>query len=127
MEKPEHLHSVHLLDRYLTQAERAHARALVKVRVIEKDKSGAERWRLHLALQSDRIQLARERFEYAKEKQAIHLRERLEKERKRAAASQPKQRAAQAASERPYPPQESANQNIEPNALESNNDQNRDY
>jgi hypothetical protein len=125
--KPEHLHSVHLLDRYLTQAERAHARALAKVRVIEKDKSGAERWRMHLALQRDRIQLTRERFEYAKEKHANRLRERFEKEQKRAAASQPKRHADHAASGGPYPPQKSASRNVAPNELENNNEQDRDY
>jgi len=109
--KPEHLHSVHLLDRYLTQAERAHARALAKVRAFEKDKSGAERWRMQLALQKERIGLSRERFEYAKEKYANRPLERLPKEQHRAAAAHAKQ----------HPPQPPAARNpVEPGYSENN-------
>jgi hypothetical protein len=67
---PGDYHSIELVDRYKTQAERALHRALTNVNAIRKDEFQRERWREYLALQKERVALKREEFELTKAKDA---------------------------------------------------------
>ena len=63
------LHSLDLLDRYKTQAERALKRALTNVHAIKKDALSEQHWQHQHELQKQRFALERERFELAKLKE----------------------------------------------------------
>ena len=80
----EDFHQLNLFDRYLTQAERALRRALVNVQVLRKEKISTEHWREQLALQRRRVDLQREKFEFAKAKE-----ETKQQQRRHAARHQP--------------------------------------
>ena len=67
---PEHLHSLELLDRYKTQAERAFRRALVNVQSIRKDAFAQERWRDQLAFKREQLEFQRQKFEYLQARHA---------------------------------------------------------
>ena len=71
--RAEHFHSLHLLDRYKTQAERSHQRTFNQLRALRKDIDQAGRWQEQLALQKQRFSLSRERFEFAQQKHAQYL------------------------------------------------------
>ena len=66
----EDYHSLELLDRYKTQAERALRRALVNVKDIRKEQLDTEKWRGLLALNKDKFALERDKFELVKAKDA---------------------------------------------------------
>lgn len=60
---PEDLKTLALFDRYRTQAERTHARALKNVLTIKKNAFNEEKWRLQLELQRKKYDLDLQRFE----------------------------------------------------------------
>ena len=64
----EQLHRINLMDRYKTQAERAFRRSLANLQSIRKEAFAQERWREHLKLAIEKTDLARQKFELAKEK-----------------------------------------------------------
>jgi hypothetical protein len=65
---PADLHQLNLFDRYKTQAERAFRRALLNVQAIRKEAVREEHWRALLAIQKQRVDLQRDKFEFAKAK-----------------------------------------------------------
>ncbi len=71
--RADHFHTLHLLDRYKTQAERSHHRAFNQLRAIRQEATQDARWQEQLALQKQRFTLTRERFEFAQQKHAQHL------------------------------------------------------
>ena len=61
-------HTLELLDRYKTHAERALRRALVNVNGLRNEARKEEHWREHLGLYKEKAAVARERLELAKAK-----------------------------------------------------------
>ncbi len=64
---PADLKTLALFDRYRTQAERTHARALKNVQTIQKNAFNAEKWRAQLELQKRKYDLDLQRFELRRE------------------------------------------------------------
>ena len=94
-----------LMDRYKTQGERAFQRALSNVRTVKKDAENSTRWRAHLAVAQQRVQVAAEKHEaFIAAKQ-----QRLEESRRKEEARRLKKGS-------PPPPPESV---VKPNNNES--------
>ena len=88
---PDHHHSLHLMDRYFTQAQRAFQRALNNVRAVKKDEENSLKWREQLALQKQKVKMLAEQHAATLALKKFKIAELVHKEELRIQAAADKQ------------------------------------